>query len=344
MDFLNDDERTKRVKGLIRLNFEIKVLLATFVISVICGLITIPILKKLKVGQIERDDGPASHLKKQGTPTMGGIIMIIAIIISVTGSYIFLSITGNEELGKKLLPLLLITIGFGMIGFIDDFKKLVLKNTEGLKPRYKMFGLLIIATAYVLFLVQGLKIGTDTYIPILKMYLNMPVFVYVPLAIIVILATTNAVNLTDGIDGLSSSVSAIIITCLTVIGISYQVYEVSIFGSIVIGAVLGFLIFNLHPAKVFMGDTGSLMLGGVISGLALYLKMPLLLLLIAIIPVLETLSVILQVAYFKKTGNRIFKMAPLHHHFELSGWKENKVVVIFSVVTLIACFIGLKII
>ena len=301
MDFLNDDERTKRVKGLIRLNFEIKVLLATFVISVICGLITIPILKKLKVGQIERDDGPASHLKKQGTPTMGGIIMIIAIIISVTGSYIFLSITGNEELGKKLLPLLLITIGFGMIGFIDDFKKLVLKNTEGLKPRYKMFGLLIIATAYVLFLVQGLKIGTDTYIPILKMYLNMPVFVYVPLAIIVILATTNAVNLTDGIDGLSSSVSAIIITCLTVIGISYQVYEVSIFGSIVIGAVLGFLIFNLHPAKVFMGDTGSLMLGGVISGLALYLKMPLLLLLIAIIPVLETLSVILQVAYFKKT-------------------------------------------
>ena len=344
MDFLNDDEQTKRVKGLIRLNFEIKVLLATFVISVICGLITIPILKKLKVGQIERDDGPASHLKKQGTPTMGGIIMIIAIIISVTGSYIFLSITGNEELGKKLLPLLLITIGFGMIGFIDDFKKLVLKNTEGLKPRYKMFGLLIIATAYVLFLVQGLKIGTDTYIPILKMYLNMPVFVYVPLAIIVILATTNAVNLTDGIDGLSSSVSAIIITCLTVIGISYQVYEVSIFGSIVIGAVLGFLIFNLHPAKVFMGDTGSLMLGGVISGLALYLKMPLLLLLIAIIPVLETLSVILQVAYFKKTGNRIFKMAPLHHHFELSGWKENKVVVIFSVVTLIACFIGLKII
>ena len=329
---------------MIKLDFEIKVLLATFVISVVCGLITIPILKKLKVGQIERDDGPASHLKKQGTPTMGGIIMIISIIISVTGSYIFLSATGNEELGKKLLPLLLITIGFGMIGFIDDFKKLVLKNTEGLKPSYKMLGLLIVAVIYVLFLVQGLKIGTDIYIPIFKLYINMPIFVYIPIAIIVILATTNAVNLTDGIDGLSSSVSAIIITCLTVIGISHQIYEVSIFGSIVIGAVLGFLIFNLHPAKVFMGDTGSLMLGGVISGLALYLKMPLLLLVIAIIPVLETLSVILQVAYFKKTGNRIFKMAPLHHHFELSGWKESKVVIIFSLITLGLCFIGLKII
>ena len=326
------------------MDFEIKVLLATFVVSVICGLITIPILKKLKVGQIERDDGPASHLKKQGTPTMGGIIMIIAIIISVTGSYLFLTITGNEVLGKKLLPLLLITIGFGMIGFIDDFKKLVLKNTDGLKPSYKMFGLLIIAVAYVLFLIQGLKIGTDTYIPILKMYISIPIFVYIPLAIVVILATTNAINLTDGIDGLSSSVSAIIITCLTVIGISNQIYEVSIFGSIVIGAVLGFLMFNLHPAKVFMGDTGSLMLGGVISGLALYLRMPLLLLIIAIVPVLETLSVILQVAYFKKTGNRIFKMAPLHHYFELSGWKENKVVVVFSLITLVACFIGLKVI
>lgn len=326
------------------MDFEIKVLLITFAVSVICGLITIPILKKLKVGQIERDDGPASHLKKQGTPTMGGIIMIIAIIIVVTGTYLFLFAIGKQELGRELLPLLLITIGFGMVGFIDDFKKLVLKNTEGLKPSYKMLGLLIIAVAYVLFLIQGLRIGTDTYVPIIKTYINIPIYVYIPLAIVVILAATNAINLTDGIDGLSSSVSVIIITCLTVIGIGNQIYEVSIFGSIVIGATLGFLMFNLHPAKVFMGDTGSLMLGGVISGLSLYLKMPLLLIIIAIIPVLETLSVIIQVAYFKKTGNRIFKMAPLHHHFELSGWKENKVVVIFSLITLIACFIGLKII
>ncbi|MEI3395448.1 MAG: phospho-N-acetylmuramoyl-pentapeptide-transferase [Clostridia bacterium] len=326
------------------MDFEIKILLITFAISVICGIITIPILKKLKVGQIERDDGPASHLKKQGTPTMGGIIMIVAIIIATTGSYIFFSLTGNEEMSKKFLPLLLITICFGMIGFIDDFKKLVLKNTDGLKPKYKMLGLLIIAVIYVLFLVYGLKMGTETYIPIIKTYINIPIYLYIPLAILVILATTNAVNLTDGVDGLSSSVSCLIITCLTVIGISKQIYEVSIFGSIVIGATLGFLMFNLHPAKVFMGDTGSLMLGGVISAIALYLKMPLLLILIAIIPVLETLSDIIQVMYYKKTGKRIFKMAPLHHHFELSGWKENKIVVVFSLVTLVACAIGLKII
>ncbi len=326
------------------MDFEIKVLLISFVISVIGGLIIIPILRKLKVGQIERNEGPASHLKKQGTPTMGGIIMIIAMIISVTGTYIYLHATGNGEIGNKLLPLLLISIGYGMIGFIDDFKKLVLKNTEGLKPSYKMFGLLIIAVIYVLFLINGLKIGTETYIPFLKQYITMPMFLYIPFAIVVILATTNAINLTDGIDGLSSSVSSIIITCLTVIGISNGIYEVSFFGSIVIGVTLGFLMFNLHPAKVFMGDTGSLMLGGVISGIALYLKMPLLLVIIALIPVIETLSVIIQVAYFKKTGNRIFKMTPIHHHFELSGWRENKIVIVFSLITLVMCFTGLKII
>ena len=326
------------------MGYQIKILLLSFVISIVASLIVIPIIKRRKIGQNERDDGPKSHLKKQGTPTMGGIIMIIAIIIAVTGTYIFLHLSGNQEIAQKLFPMLLITIGYGLIGFIDDFKKLVLKNTDGLKPRYKMLGLLIIAVAYVLFLIYGFKIGTETYIPILKTYINIPEIIYIPFAILVILGTTNAVNLTDGIDGLSSSVSAIIITCLTVIGISNQVYEVSIFGSIVIGATLGFLMFNLHPAKVFMGDTGSLMLGGVISGLALYLKMPLLLLLIAIIPVVETLSVIIQVTYFKKTGNRVFKMTPLHHHYELSGWRENKIVVVFSLITLVACFIGLKIV
>ena len=166
----------------------------------------------------------------------------------------------------------------------------------------------------------------------------------IPFAILVILATTNAINLTDGIDGLSSSVSAIIITCLTIIGILFGQYEISIFGTVVIGAVLGFLMFNLHPAKVFMGDTGSLLLGGVISAMALYLKMPLLLIVIALVPVIETLSVIIQVAYFKKTGNRVFKMTPIHHHFELSGWKENKIVIVFSLITLVLCIIGLMII
>ena len=326
---------------MVNLEFETAILIISFIISIILGIIIIPILKKLKVGQIERDDGPQSHLKKQGTPTMGGIIMIVSMILIVTGVYIFLMVNGQNELANKLLPMLILTIGFGLIGFIDDFIKLVLKNTKGLKPAYKMLGLLVISVIYVIYLVYVLNIGTNTYIPFIKEMIEMPVYIYIPFAIIVILATTNAVNLTDGIDGLSSSVSAIIITCLTIIGVLFQVEEIGIFGSVLVGTILGFLMFNLHPAKVFMGDTGSLLLGGVISAMALYLKMPLLLIIIALIPVLETLSVIIQVAYFKKTGNRIFKMAPLHHHFELSGWKESKVVIIFSLITLVLSVIGL---
>lgn len=242
------------------MKLETSILIISFVTAIILGIVIIPILRKLKVGQIERDDGPQSHLKKQGTPTMGGIIMIITMILIVTATYIFLTFNDQNEIANKLLPILLLTIGFGLIGFIDDFKKLVLRNTKGLKPSYKMLGLLIISVAYVVYLVYGLKIGTDTYIPIVKQYITMPVYLYIPFAIIVILATTNAINLTDGIDGLSSSVCAIIITCLTIIGITQGQLEISIFGSIVIGAVLGFLMFNLHPAKVFMGDTGSLLL------------------------------------------------------------------------------------
>ena len=323
---------------------ETSMLIIAFIVSIILGFIIIPILRKLKVGQIERDDGPQSHLKKQGTPTMGGIIMIIAMIIVVTGAYIFLSMNGSNNIANKLLPMLILTIGFGAIGFIDDFKKLVLKNTKGLKPSYKMLGLLVISVVYVIYLIQLLHLGTETYIPILKTYIDLPIYIYIPFAILVILGTTNAINLTDGIDGLSSSVCTIIITCLTLIGVISGIGEVSLFGSIVIGTVLGFLMFNLHPAKVFMGDTGSLLLGGVISAIALYLKLPLILLVIALIPVIETISVIIQVVYFKKTGKRFFKMAPLHHHFELEGWKENKVVIVFSLITLILCVIGLKII
>ena len=242
------------------MRLETSVLIISFIISIILGIIIIPILRKLKIGQIERDDGPQSHLKKQGTPTMGGIIMIITMIIMVIGLYIYLTISGNIELANKIVPILLLTVGFGVIGFIDDFKKLVLKNTKGLKPSYKMLGLLIISVAYVVYLIYGLKLGTDTYIPIIKQYITMPIYLYIPFAIVVILGTTNAINLTDGIDGLCSSVSSIIITCLTIIGIRLFVPEISIFGSIVIGATLGFLMFNLHPAKVFMGDTGSLLL------------------------------------------------------------------------------------
>ena len=287
------------------MEFQINILLLSFAITVILGFMIVPILRKLKVGQIERSDGPESHLKKQGTPTMGGIIMMLGIIIITIGAYIYYK-SRDLTLAKNLLPILGLTIGFGVIGFIDDFKKLVLKNTKGLSPSLKMLGLLIISVIYVLYLINGLNLGTEMYLPIVKQYVTLPIYFYIPFAIVVILATTNAVNLTDGIDGLSSSVCTIIITCLTIIATIFEVKEIVVFGAIVIGAVLGFLMFNIHPAKVFMGDTGSLFLGGVISGIALYLKMPLILLVIAIIPVIETLSVIIQVTYFKKTGKRVF--------------------------------------
>ena len=201
---------------MIKLEFQINILLLSFAITVVLGLIIVPILRKLKVGQIERSDGPESHLKKQGTPTMGGIIIMLGIIIVTVGAYIYYKLK-NPELAQNLLPILGLTIGFGIIGFIDDFKKLVLHNTKGLSPSLKMLGLLIISVIYVLYLINGLNLGTEMYVPILKQYVNLPIYFYIPFAIVVILGTTNAVNLTDGIDGLSSSVCTIIITCLTII-------------------------------------------------------------------------------------------------------------------------------
>jgi len=322
------------------MEFEVQVVLIAFTISVIAALIIIPILRKLKVGQIERTDGPQSHLKKQGTPTMGGVIMAITLLLTTSLLYIFIR-SSEKQVILKMLPLLFVTLGFGVIGFVDDFKKLVLKNTKGLKPLYKMIGLFIVAVVYTLYLVYGLDNGTQTYIPIVKQYINLPIWMYIPFAFFVLLGTTNAINLTDGVDGLASSVTTIIITALVVIGIKYGIPEISGIGCILVGACLGFLLFNLYPAKVMMGDTGSLLLGGAIAGMALYLKMPIILIIIALIPIIETVSVILQVAYYKKTGNRIFKMAPLHHHFELSGWNENKVVSIFSVITLALCIIAI---
>lgn len=324
------------------MQFQTKVLLLSFIATVVVSMVVIPILKRLKVGQIERKEGPESHLKKQGTPTMGGIIMII-VILAVTG-FCYYDYSKDElqmDVAKNLLPLLFVTIGFGLIGFIDDFKKLVLKNTKGLSPKAKMLGLLIVATGYILILVNIFNIGTDIHIPFANSYINLPIWLYIPFMIFVLLGATNAINLTDGIDGLSTSVTTIIITCLTVISIMLGVKEITIFGSILIGTCLGFLLFNLHPAKVMMGDTGSLMLGGAIAGIAIYLKMPLLLIIIAIIPIIETLSVMIQVSHFKRTGERVFKMAPIHHHLELSNWKENKIVSVFSLITLVACIVGL---
>lgn len=321
------------------MSFQVKILLLSFVTSVVISIIVIPILRKLKVGQSERDDGPKSHLNKKGTPTMGGIILIISTL--VLSAFLYIDYSADEpEIATRLLPMIFVTLGFGIVGFVDDFKKVILHNTDGLSPKAKMAGLMIIAIAYVGMLVWVFHNGTDIYIPFADKFSNLPVWIYVPFAVAVILSTTNAVNLTDGIDGLSTSVTTIILTALTVISIIWNVKETTIFGCIVIGSALGFLLFNLHPAHVFMGDTGSLLLGGAIAGIALYLKIPLLLLIIAIVPVIETLSVIIQVAYYKKTKKRFFKMAPIHHHFELSGWNEDKVVSVFSLITLIASMIG----
>ena len=326
------------------MTYQTKILMLAFSIAFAISIIVIPILRRKKIGQHERDDGPKSHLKKQGTPTMGGIVMIIAILIMGGIEYFKYSKSidaGEQLVAKNLVPLILVTVGFGIVGFIDDFKKLILNNTEGLKPKYKMLGLLIIATIFTVYLTKVMNIGTDIIIPFAKTSITLPIWLYIPFTILVMLATTNAINLTDGIDGLSTSVTTIILTCLTVIGVILGVKEIVVFGASLIGICLAFLVFNLHPAKVFMGDTGSLFLGGAISVMAIYLKMPILLIIIAIVPVLETLSDIIQVLHYKRTGKRVFKMAPLHHHFELCGWHENTIVSVFSIVTLIACMIGL---
>lgn len=326
------------------MEYQIKILMLAFAIAFVVSLIIIPILRRKKIGQHEREDGPKSHLSKQGTPTMGGIIMIITLIIMggiLFYSYSKSSAESERKVAYNLLPILIATVGFGLVGFVDDFKKLVLNNTEGLKPKYKMIGLLIISVIFSVYLTKVMNFGTDILIPFAKTYVTLPIWAFIPFSIIVMLATTNAINLTDGIDGLSTSVTTIILTCLTVIGFIFGVKEIIIFGSSLIGICLAFLLFNLHPAKVFMGDTGSLLLGGAVSIMAIYLKIPILLIIIAVIPVLETLSDIIQVAHYKRTGRRIFKMAPLHHHFELSGWNENTIVSVFSIVTLIACLIGI---
>lgn len=308
--------------------------LLSFILTAILGKILLPILRKMKIGQNERLDGPRSHLRKQGTPTMGGIMIILSMVI-VGMCFCFM----NKS--YEILPVLLASFGFGLVGFVDDFKKLVLKNTEGLNPKLKMFGLLIISTIYVLYLVNYKNIGTEILVPFIDLEITMPFWIYVIFTIVVMLGATNAVNLTDGVDGLCGTVLGIITSSLAVISYKVGGLEISTFSAIVSGACFGFLIYNVYKAKIMMGDTGSLFLGGVISSIAIYLKNPLILLIIAIVPVIETISVIIQVLYFRKTGKRIFRMAPLHHHFELSGWRENKVVVVFGFITLISCVIGI---
>lgn len=305
--------------------------LVAFIFSIIGGPIFIPILHKLKFGQNIREEGPRSHQKKAGTPTMGGIIFIIASIISM----IILVRKPSDEAMFALYAF----IAFGCIGFIDDFLKILHKNNLGLRAYQKMLMLLMVSFGFGFYAANNPEIGTSIIIPFMGKAVDLGIF-YIPFIIVYFAATTNAVNLTDGLDGLATSVTILVMTFFVIVSFNMGNYTLSIFCAVVSGALLGFLRYNAFPAQVFMGDTGSLALGGALAAVAMILKLPLLVIIVGGVYVMETLSVILQVASFKLTGKRIFKMSPLHHHFELCGWHETKVVSVFSIVTVILCMIA----
>ena len=307
------------------MNIQMLVGVLSFVITVILSLCIIPYLKKLKIGQVVRTDGPESHLKKSGTPTMGGIMMLIAILL-LLAIFAF-------KYPILILPIVLIA-GFGIVGFIDDRKKLVEHSSDGISAKMKMMLLFVFSAIFIVLYLTVFDLGTELIIPFMNVPFKLPLGVFVVFTLLVLLGTSNAVNLTDGLDGLCSGVVAIVMTFFTLVAIKNGDTAMAILGAATVGANLGFLIFNIKPAKVFMGDTGSLALGAAIASIAIIMKMPIYLLIVALIPVVETLSVAMQVLYFKATkGKRLFKMAPLHHHLELSGLKETKVVVLFWVIT-----------
>ncbi|MGN7941242.1 phospho-N-acetylmuramoyl-pentapeptide-transferase [Virgibacillus sp. 6R] len=307
-----------------------------FLISVLLSPITIPFLRRLKFGQSIREEGPKSHQKKSGTPTMGGVMIIISIIITT------IAMTGKfSQLGVEMYLLLFVTVGYGLLGFLDDFIKVVMKRNLGLTSRQKLLGQVIIAVIFYLVFTQY---GFQKTISIPGTELSIDLgWGYVVLVIFMLVGGSNAVNLTDGLDGLLSGTAAIAFGAFAVLAWSQSQYDVAIFSVAVVGAVLGFLVFNAHPAKVFMGDTGSLALGGAIVTVAILTKLEILLVLIGGVFVIETLSVIIQVISYKTTGKRVFKMSPLHHHYELVGWSEWRVVVTFWTIGLVFAVLGIYI-
>lgn len=312
----------------------ITALFTAFIIAIIISPFFIPFLRKLKFGQSIRDEGPSWHQVKSGTPTMGGLVILLSIIISTVAIGLIFDVINVDT-----YLLLFVLIGYGLIGFLDDFIKVVLKRNLGLTSKQKLLGQLLIAIIFFIVLKQT-NYETTVGIPGTNISFNLGWF-YVVFLIFMLVGASNAVNLTDGLDGLLSGTAAIAFGTYAVLAYNMGLYEVSIFSITVVGAVLGFLVFNAHPAKVFMGDTGSLALGGAIAAIAILTKLELLLVLIGGVFVLETLSVIIQVVSFKLTGKRVFKMSPLHHHFEMSGWSEWRVVITFWLVGLL--FAGLAI-
>lgn len=307
-------------------------MLISFGLSVLLGPLVIPFLKRLKVGQMVREDGPYTHLKKSGTPTMGGILILVSVAVTTVlyaGRY------------PKILPVFFLTLGFGLIGFFDDYLKVVRRNSVGLRPWQKMAGQLLVTGMFAWYLLYIGVLPQAMRIPFVKgSYLKLG-HLEIPFLFLVVTGTANGTNFTDGLDGLVSSVTVMVATFFTVVsmGLGAGIEPIT---CAVAGALLGFLLFNVHPASVFMGDTGSLALGGFVAGCAYMMQMPLFLPVVGLVYVAEVLSVIIQVVYFKLSGGkRFFKMAPLHHHFELCGFKETKVVAIFSIVTALLCVLAL---
>lgn len=303
-----------------------------FVISALLGPLLIPFLRRLKVGQNVRDDGPQSHLKKAGTPTMGGILIVLAIAAT--------SLLYVKDY-PRLIPILFAILGFGLIGFMDDYIKVVLKRSLGLRAWQKMLGQVVVAGVLAYYLTKQLDISLAMRVPFMPgTYLDFGIL-NVPILIFIVIATVNGTNFTDGLDGLASSVTVLVATFFTVVSVAMETGISPVTGAAV-GALLGFLLFNVHPASVFMGDTGSLALGGFVAASAYLTQLQLFIPIVGLVYVAEVLSVIIQVAYFKLSGGkRVFKMAPIHHHFELCGWKETKVVAVFAIVTAILCLVAL---
>lgn len=309
----------------------ITAVLISFGISAVACPVLIPFLKKIKFGQQVREDGPQAHLKKQGTPTMGGIAFLFSVILT---SLFFM------KSYPQIIPILFMTVGFGFVGFLDDYIKVVRKHSEGLNPKQKMAAQFVITAIFCFYMMKYSGGGTVIHIPFLHTDWDMG-WLYIPMVFLVVLGTDNGVNFTDGLDGLCTSVTIIVATFFTVVAMTTVSGIIPITGAVV-GALLGFLLFNVYPAQVFMGDTGSLALGGFVASTALVLQNPLIILLIGFIYLIEVISVMIQVVYFKKThGKRFFRMAPIHHHFELGGWSETRVVAVFTTVTALLCLIAL---
>ncbi len=308
-----------------------RTIIIAFFITLILGPIVIPLLRKFNIGQSIREEGPQSHLSKTGTPTMGGIIIFTALIITVLTSNI---------MTKDTYILILATFGFGLIGFIDDYIKVVMKRNLGLRAYQKLIGQILLAIILAVYQSNTSVLGTKVIIPFLNnQYLDLGIL-YIPFIVFVVVGTVNSVNLTDGLDGLASGVTLIVLSFFGLVALYWGMGSISIFSTALTGACLGFLVHNAYPAKIFMGDTGSMALGGAVAAIAILLNLPLVLPIVGGIYFIETLSVIIQVIWFKLTGKRVFLMSPLHHHFEHKGWKETTVVVVFYLATVVFCLIG----